>query len=225
MAGEGFFGNDFACFDERFFLPDAQFGHFAVEAEGGEVGMPVDLGHELLQFVHRHFVVVGIRVAQLHVGVERFGQARFNLHDGLHVAFGLFVAEARELEHFHHVLLVRFADARRVLVVVDVVFAFAERDAVLVGLEQVFGAAHGVGVHVNGEVAVGAVEHELWNERGEFLLAPEGGNACEVGLNGRVAVLVELRAVHGHVVEVAYFLLREYSPVRGFFSCQPPQAY
>ena len=101
--------------------------HFlrVLQAEGGEVGIPAEGGVLLLQLVHGHLVVVGLRVAQLHAAAERLGQACLYVHHDVAGAGGGGIVIAGQLHHLHHVRPEGFADFRGGFVLGQVVIPFA----------------------------------------------------------------------------------------------------
>ena len=96
-----------------------------------EVIVPLPVRSESLEIGLLHFVVVLLRIAQLHARPRRLRQRRFDGEHFLRVLRRLILRLAEQREHLRHVLHVLVADLFRTGVVLRVVIPVGQRESAL----------------------------------------------------------------------------------------------
>ena len=173
----------------------------SMDIAGLEVCVPVDLGNKSLQVSDAHLVVVGLRVAKLHVVLGCFGQTGLQTQHSCSLGFGVVIAE--QTEHVRYVLHIRVTNVHGCFILVDVILFLSQSKTALEFLEDVHRTVHLICVHIHTEDTelVGAA-HELV----ELAAVLYGPYFLEFGLDSGNTFVVAARGIHRHIVEIAYLL-------------------
>ena len=92
---------------------------------------PTPIRRDALKFLRRHFVVILLRIAQLHSRARSLGQRSFKLENFLRIAFRIGRRLAGERQHLAHVRDVRVPQFLRSLVIFRVVIAVGHPESAL----------------------------------------------------------------------------------------------
>ena len=188
------------------------------EPAGFPVFRPVERGRQRGQVGAGHFVELLIRVAEFHLCQRRFGERRFDLHDGLRFGLGGGGRIAQQFEHVRHMLQVFGARLFALGVGLGVVIAI--RKPQTAGRRE---SDHSFGV---GEILVGAESEDRVaarrlqvDARQHWRQVLQGGDArdgVQRGSKRRRASLFHGSLVHAGAEEIADLLLVRRAPGRGF---------
>ena len=147
-----------------------------------------------------------MRVAQVDTRAESLCQTGFYIHHYLHGTVSVGIRISGQTEHFLHMYFESLANLGSSLIVQQIVVTVAHAQSVLGYLYSVHVAVHFVGCHVEGQIGCDAFLIELCQQRIKLFLALQRTDFLQFGLNGGNTVLIQLHAVHGNLVQVAYLL-------------------
>ena len=165
------------------------------------------IGVVLLEFLERHLVIVGLRIAELHIALREQRQHGLNLEDAVGLGGCLSLSESIETEHAGNVLLEGCTDGHSGRVVVHIPVLLAERQTALTHVHNVVDHILLVGSEARGilhAVAEGCIlELQLMEciERGSRL------NLIEQWLDGGDTLLVAAVDVKGQLIVIRQLLL------------------
>ena len=147
-----------------------------------------------------------MRVAQIDTRAESLCQTGFYVHHYLHGTFGVGVAVSGQTEHLLYMHLESLTNLSSSLIVQQIVVTVAHAQPVLGYLYGVHVAVHFVGCHVEGQIGCDTFLIELCQQRIKLFLALQRTYFLQFGLNRCNAVLIQLHAIHGNLVQVAHLL-------------------